>query len=100
VLELELAGHGRQQWVGPRVDFTRPVSVELALHPGMGPGGLMCRCAPTAPWTSMRTSSASGLEAFTWPALIATRSPLLAMRHARTDAFHKETPTREMKEST
>jgi hypothetical protein len=99
VLELELAGHGRQQWVGPQVDFTRPVSVELAFHPGMGPGGLMYRCVPGAPWTSMRSSSASGLESFTWPALIATCSPLLAMRHTRTDAFDKETPTRRMKES-
>jgi hypothetical protein len=83
-VELELDGHGRQLWVGPRVDFARPISAELAFHPGMGPGGLMLRTGPDAAWTSMRSSSASGLEAFTWPTAIATCSPLLTMRHAWT----------------
>lgn len=60
------AGLGAQRWLGPIVDTTRPLDHEIAIHAGMGPGGVLCR-RPGGPWSSLRSSSARGAERLHWP---------------------------------
>jgi hypothetical protein len=67
VIDLELDHYGRQRWHGPVLDLSQPAQIEMLLHPGMGPGGLLYRQNRSDSWSSMSTSSAVGLEAFTWP---------------------------------
>lgn len=58
----------------------RPCHIEIAFHPGMGPGGMLFRNSRRDPWSSMSTRSASGLEAFVWPDLIESVLPETLMR--------------------
>ena len=39
----------------------------LALHPGMGPGGILYRRDDSAPWSSLSSTSPKGTEDLTWP---------------------------------
>ncbi|MFE2038512.1 metallophosphoesterase family protein [Streptomyces scopuliridis] len=80
-LELELDGVGRQRWVGPTADCGTQISIELALHPGMGPGGMLYRHNGNSRWSSMESSSASGLESYSWPTRVATPSSLIQVQH-------------------
>jgi hypothetical protein len=73
---------GRQRWLGPLVDMSRPLSVELAFHPDMGPGGILWRSNGYQPWSSMSSQSAGGLEAFEWPKSVDLQSEHLQMRCA------------------
>ncbi|MEJ0037801.1 MAG: hypothetical protein WDO68_17285 [Gammaproteobacteria bacterium] len=57
-----------QHWLGPVIDFKQaPMDIQIAFHPGMGPGGVLWRWNDSSPWSSMETTSASGLEALQWP---------------------------------
>ncbi|MDR1236940.1 MAG: metallophosphoesterase [Propionibacteriaceae bacterium] len=76
VIDLELDHYGRQRWHGPALDLSKPAQIELMLHPGMGPGGLLYRLRQSDSWSSMLTSSAVGLEAFNWPDAITATSQL------------------------
>lgn len=64
-----VAGIGLQHWVGPLVDFRKgPMDIQLALHPGMGPGGVLWRVRDGRnPWSSMETTAEYGLDALQWP---------------------------------
>lgn len=65
---LDIENVGPQHWVGPLVDLRRnKFDVQLALHPGMGPGGVLWRWSDSSPWNSMETTAAHGLEALKWP---------------------------------
>ncbi|MEJ0037802.1 MAG: hypothetical protein WDO68_17290 [Gammaproteobacteria bacterium] len=69
---LEIEGVGTQHWIGPVIDFRKgPMDVQLAFHPGMGPGGVLWRWNDSSPWSSMETTTAHGLEALKWPQSIA-----------------------------
>jgi hypothetical protein len=87
VLDLVRDGVGRQRWLGPKVGYHAPIAVDIALHPGMGPGGVLYRYPGQAEWSSMQSASASGLEAFRWPPRITAQSPLLRVRHRRGATF-------------
>lgn len=54
------------EWRGPVISPTA-IDLEIGIHTGMGPGGMLWRpVEPGGPWTSMTTSTATGLEGFPW----------------------------------
>ncbi|MBS0264784.1 MAG: metallophosphoesterase [Planctomycetes bacterium] len=61
------SGFGWQVWSGPVVPLGVPWTGEVALHPGLGPGGVLWRPTANAPWQSLSTTSSKGLEDLTWP---------------------------------
>ncbi|MEM9439474.1 MAG: hypothetical protein AAGA73_03420 [Pseudomonadota bacterium] len=62
-----IAGRSPHYWLGPVVDEHQPFELDLLLHRGMGPGGILWR-SPTSPnWSSFTGSSAWGLERLSWP---------------------------------
>jgi hypothetical protein len=79
-VELALPGQGVRRWRGPAIDFADPAPLQLAFHPGMGPGGILWRWTDKDAWSSMESASASGLEAFRWPAEIEPNGADLEVR--------------------
>ncbi|MBW8637755.1 metallophosphoesterase [Hoeflea sp. WL0058] len=55
-------------WFGPELDPGRPFDLQLALHGGMGPGGLIWRRSDDDAWSSLEHRSPWGLEKIHWPA--------------------------------
>jgi hypothetical protein len=55
-------GRSPQLWRGPRLAISEPFSFQLAIHIGMGPGGVLWRSHESAPWTSLVASSTWGAE--------------------------------------
>jgi len=62
-------GRSPHLWHGPALPAGAPFELELLLHAGMGPGGLLCRADADAPWSSLRGASPWGLERLNWPSL-------------------------------
>jgi len=58
---------GVQTWEGAGFKSGAEFDFLLALHPGMGPGGILYRRDDSAPWTSLRSTSPKGAEDLTWP---------------------------------
>jgi hypothetical protein len=56
-------------WIGPSVTAEQPFDIQLAIHTGMGPGGILCRTDRDAPWSSLAAASAWGAERLDWPEL-------------------------------
>lgn len=54
-------GRSPHLWTGPAVPVGAPFHLQLMLHPGMGPGGLLWRPDAGSPWTSLTCASAWGL---------------------------------------
>ena len=54
-------GRSPHLWTGPVAPADTPFRLQLLLHPGMGPGGLLWRADASAPWTSLTCASAWGL---------------------------------------
>lgn len=90
IVELKLGKFGTQRWLGPVLEMVPdiswniagPKSIQLALHPGMGPGGILWRWEDGMQWSSMETFSASGLEDFQWPDNLHVATMALQMRRA------------------
>lgn len=67
------SGYSADRWLGPKLKPGEPFWFELALHSGMGPGGVLYRAvAPQgadAPgdWSSLETESSKGCEDMVWP---------------------------------
>jgi hypothetical protein len=61
VLLAPQVGRSPHLWTGPAVPAGAPFHIQLLLHPGMGPGGLLWRADAGAPWTSLTCASAWGL---------------------------------------
>jgi hypothetical protein len=90
------SGYGWQTWSGPKVPENEAFAFQLALHPGMGPGGMLFRASDTAPWQSLFSTSSKGVEDLTWPRLWAVgeaqsgstewpfRGKELSIRHVHT----------------
>ena len=66
ILEPE-PGRSPHYWVGPAIEASAPFDIQLLVHPGMGPGGLLYRLAADAPWSSLSAASAWGAERLDWP---------------------------------
>jgi len=60
-------GRSPHLWHGPALPAGVPFELELLLHAGMGPGGLLCRTGADASWSSLRAASPWGLERLDWP---------------------------------
>jgi hypothetical protein len=54
-------------WLGPALRAGEPFDIQLLLHSGMGPGGIMCRSGSEVAWSSLESASAWGAEQLDWP---------------------------------
>jgi hypothetical protein len=54
-------------WLGPALAPDEPFDIRLLVHAGMGPGGIMCRSASDAAWSSLEAASPWGAERLDWP---------------------------------
>jgi hypothetical protein len=61
------SGYSADRWLGPRFTPGAPFQFELALHSGMGPGGILFRNTPESGWSSLETESSKGCEDIVWP---------------------------------
>ncbi len=66
ILEPE-PGRSPHYWHGPSLQAGASFDIQLLVHPGMGPGGLLYRLATDAPWSSLSAASAWGAERLVWP---------------------------------
>jgi len=60
-------GAGAEVWTGPAVRAMQPFDFQVAIHAGMGPGGVLHRDADASEWSTMWSSSARGAELLTLP---------------------------------
>jgi hypothetical protein len=65
---VAVEGEGPQTWWGPElVPGGNPaLQVQVALHTGMGPGGVLYRWSDGEPWHSLETLSCRGAEGTAW----------------------------------
>jgi hypothetical protein len=54
-------------WHGPLLPPGENFSLQLAIHTGMGPGGILWRRDDASPWSSLTAASPWGAERLTWP---------------------------------
>jgi hypothetical protein len=64
---LPESGGGGQTWLGPTFKEGGGFDFQLAMHTGMGPGGVLYRLADGFAWSSMASSSTRGAEGLIWP---------------------------------
>ncbi len=60
------ANRSPHRWQGPALPADRQVSIQVGIHSGMGPGGLLWRWGDDHPWSSMAAASAWGAERLPW----------------------------------
>lgn len=60
-------GRSPHYWFGPDLAPGRPFDIDVALHAGMGPGGMLYRTPSDRGWSSLKGASATGLERTVWP---------------------------------
>lgn len=72
------AGYGWQTWTGPELSAGHSFDLQVALHRGMGPGGVLWRQGDDSDWSSLSCSSAKGAEDLVWP-------PRWAIGHAQSN---------------
>ena len=61
------AGRSPHYWFGPELGLDAKFDIQLLMHTGLAAGGIMSRTADDAPWTSLISRSATGLEKLNWP---------------------------------
>ena len=54
-------------WHGPKIDPGEKIELQIAMHSGMGPGGILWRSNESGNWTSFRTANNWGVEKVSWP---------------------------------
>ena len=59
-------GRSPRYWLGPTLEAGQPFAIQIALHTGMGPGGLLWRWRNDTPWSTMRNANAWGAERLAW----------------------------------
>jgi len=67
VLLAPQPGRSPHLWTGPALTADEPFLLQLAIHTGMGPGGLLWRWDDESPWSSLDGISAWGAEQLSWP---------------------------------
>src|SRR5262249_44250114 len=55
-------GRSPHYWLGGPIQPGSKFAIEVMLHPGMGPGGILYRAVGAPRWTSMAAASPWGLE--------------------------------------
>ena len=68
VLLSPAPGRSPHLWHGPALPPGEPFCLQVAIHTGMGPGGLLCRRDDEAAWSSLAAASPWGAERLAWPA--------------------------------
>jgi hypothetical protein len=61
------AGRSPSYWLGPDLAADRDFDIQLALHTGMGPGGILHCRHDDRRWTSFAAATARGIERLHWP---------------------------------
>jgi len=70
VLTVMLApetGRSPHYWLGPSLAPGVRFDLQLLVHAGMGPGGIMLRAGEDRPWSSLAAASPWGAERLIWP---------------------------------
>ncbi|MEM7131813.1 MAG: hypothetical protein AAF702_36200 [Chloroflexota bacterium] len=67
ILLAPTPGRSPHLWTGPALQADQPFDIQVALHGGMGPGGVLWRWDDDKPWSSLHGSSAWGVERLSWP---------------------------------
>ncbi|MEM1429754.1 MAG: metallophosphoesterase [Pseudomonadota bacterium] len=62
-----VAGRSPHQWLGPCFAPGDAFDLDVLIHPGMGPGGLLWRGRGADRWTGFDGASPWGAERLTWP---------------------------------
>lgn len=60
-------GQSPHWWYGPAMKQNGSFDFQVAIHTGMGPGGILWRENDQAPWSSLTASSPWGAERIDWP---------------------------------
>jgi hypothetical protein len=55
-------------WIGPAMVSDAAFGLQVLIHTGMGPGGVMWRFPPDPRWSSLKAASPWGTERLKWPA--------------------------------
>jgi hypothetical protein len=61
-------GRSPHYWFGPSLEPGEPFDLQIAIHAGMGPGGVLWRANDSAAWSSLSSASSWGAEKLNWPA--------------------------------
>ena len=64
---VPVTGHGWQTWTGPRLTENATFDWQLAIHPHMGPGGILLRPDASHAWSTLETTSSKGVESLKRP---------------------------------
>lgn len=67
VLMSHAPGRSPSYWHGPMLPPDEFFEIQLAMHTGMGSGGLLWRRNDSEPWSSLAAASPWGSERLTWP---------------------------------
>lgn len=67
VLIIPEPGRSPRFWLGPKLKAGERFSIQVGLHAGMGPGGLLWRWGDASPWSSFQGTTAWGIEKISWP---------------------------------
>jgi hypothetical protein len=67
VLIVPAPGRSPRYWTGPRLTAGKPFIVQVALHDGMGPGGVLWRWSDDTPWSSLQGAAPWGPERLLQP---------------------------------
>ena len=68
VLMRHTPGRSPHLWLGPSLSAGGVFDLQVALHPGMGPGGVLFRATGEDRWSSLKAASPWGSERLAWPA--------------------------------
>ena len=60
-------GRSPHLWLGPELPLDQEFDIQVALHTGMGPGGILWRWDDRAPWSSLHGAAAWGADRLAWP---------------------------------
>ena len=60
-------GRSPHYWFGPELGPGAALDLQVAIHLGMGPGGVLWRAGDRSPWSSLTSSSPWGPERLRWP---------------------------------
>jgi len=66
VLLSPASGRSPHLWHGPTLTGGQRFSVQVAIHTGMGPGGMLWRRSDALPWSSLAAASPWGAERLSW----------------------------------
>jgi hypothetical protein len=92
-----VAGRSPHLWFGPAIGPDREFDIQFAIHPHLGPGGLLWRSSDDDRWSSLRGASAWGSERLPemrfWSIGEGQGNPTdRPFRGARLEAWFRESP--------